>query len=67
MNPDAVVFHLARSPSHPLRRVRAAAAEEARRQIALLEALDLSDANDHDGQLVDRWIETLRKHAAEPR
>jgi hypothetical protein len=61
------IFHLARSPAHPLRQVRHAAAQEAKRQIAVLEALDLSEASDHDAQLVDRWIEMLRKHAAEPR
>jgi hypothetical protein len=67
MNPDAVVYHLARSPAHPLRRVRAAAAEEAKRQIALLKALDLSAAGEYDHQLVDNWLKELRRHAAEPR
>jgi hypothetical protein len=61
------IFHLARSPAHPLRQVRHAAALEAKRQIALLKALDLSNAGEHDHDLVDRWLEELRRHAAEPR
>jgi hypothetical protein len=47
MGDPVSIFHLARSNAHPLRAVRRAAVEEARRQIALLRALDLSDAGEY--------------------
>jgi len=66
--PDPVrIFHLARSNAHPLRCVRHAAAIEAKKQIAIIEKLDLSDEDFHHQQLVGRWIDELHRHAAKPR
>ena len=52
---------------HPLKAVRRAAALEAKKQIERLKKLDLSDEDFYYRDLVDRWLETLRRHAAESR
>jgi hypothetical protein len=66
VNPDTSIFHIARK-THPLKAVRRAAAAEAKAQIRRLQALDLRKKTSSTARLVDRWLETLRRHAAEPR
>jgi len=66
VNPATSIFHIARR-DHPLKALRRAAALEAKKQIERLKKLDLSEEDFYHRDLVDRWLETLRRHAAEPR
>jgi len=64
VNPEISIFHIARK-DHPLKAVRRTAAQEAKAQIKRLQALDLSEEDFLNRRLVDRWLEALRRHAAD--